>query len=193
MTGFRFSRPSPALIVAIVALIVALGGTSYAALYLPSNVVGTSQLKKGAVTTRKIKNGAVTGNKVAANTITGGNIQLSTLGTVPSATSATSATTANGLDGVQIVAGPTVSTSSTQGQGTAACPSGMQAIGGDAVLDSSNTYVDNVGIQSSGATDNQVSVEVTNPNQPSSISFNAYAVCINGSVSGSDEAPQRAR
>ena len=43
----RFSHPSPALVVATIALIVALGGTSYAA--LSNNSVGTNQLKNGAV------------------------------------------------------------------------------------------------------------------------------------------------
>ena len=57
----RFRRPGPALVISIVALIVALGGTSYAAFKLPNNSVGTKQLKKNAVTTAKIKNGAVTG------------------------------------------------------------------------------------------------------------------------------------
>jgi hypothetical protein len=47
-------RPSPALVVATVALIVALGGTSYAAFTLPKNSVGTKQLKNNAVTLVKI-------------------------------------------------------------------------------------------------------------------------------------------
>lgn len=46
--------PSPALVVAVVALVVALGGTSYAAIILPANSVGTKQLKKHAVTPAKI-------------------------------------------------------------------------------------------------------------------------------------------
>jgi hypothetical protein len=56
-------RPSAALVVSLLALIVALGGTSYAAFKLPKNSVGSKQLKKNAVTTKKIKNGAVTAKK----------------------------------------------------------------------------------------------------------------------------------
>ena len=52
-------RPSPALIVSIVALIVALGGTGYAALKLPSNSVGAKQIKRNAVTSPKVKNGSL--------------------------------------------------------------------------------------------------------------------------------------
>jgi hypothetical protein len=41
-------------VVSLVALFVALGGISYAAIRLPANSVGTKQLKKGAVTDKKI-------------------------------------------------------------------------------------------------------------------------------------------
>jgi hypothetical protein len=81
MKGFLFRRPSPALAVSFVALLVALGGTSFAAFTLPKNSVGTKQLKKNAVTTSKIKNGAVTGSKV----------NLGSLGTVPNAGHASTA------------------------------------------------------------------------------------------------------
>lgn len=57
-------RPSGSMVVAFVALLVAMGGTGYAAITLPKNSVGTAQLKKNAVTTKKIKNGAVTSTKV---------------------------------------------------------------------------------------------------------------------------------
>lgn len=49
-------RPSPALVIACLALAVALGGTSYAAVTLPRNSVGTAQLKRNAVTSVKVKN-----------------------------------------------------------------------------------------------------------------------------------------
>lgn len=52
-------RPSPALVVASLALLLSLGGTGYAALKLPRNSVGTSQLKPNAVTSAKIKNGTL--------------------------------------------------------------------------------------------------------------------------------------
>ena len=52
-------RPSPALVVSIVALLVAMGGTSYAAFSLPNNSVGTQQLKHGAVTPGKVAKSTV--------------------------------------------------------------------------------------------------------------------------------------
>lgn len=50
--------------IAIIALFVALGGTSYAATQLPSNSVGTRQIRAGAVTSTKIANGAITPAKL---------------------------------------------------------------------------------------------------------------------------------
>jgi hypothetical protein len=60
-------RPSPAMVVACLALIVALGGTSVAAVsqLVPRNSVGPRQIQFGAVTGPKIRNNAVTSAKVA--------------------------------------------------------------------------------------------------------------------------------
>jgi hypothetical protein len=57
-------RPSPAMIVAMVALTAALGGTSYAATTLAKNTVGSQQLRKGAVKNGDIGKNAVTAAKV---------------------------------------------------------------------------------------------------------------------------------
>jgi hypothetical protein len=45
--------------VALVALFVALGGASYAAITLPKNSVGSAQIRKSAVTSAKVKDGAL--------------------------------------------------------------------------------------------------------------------------------------
>ena len=50
------SLPSPAMLVACLALVVALGGTSYAALVrVPVNSIGTAQLMANAVVSSKVK------------------------------------------------------------------------------------------------------------------------------------------
>lgn len=85
MSGTWFRRPSPALVVAVLALIVAMAGTGYAAFKLPKNSVGAPQLKKNAV------NGA----KVAKGSLTGQDIDLAKLGTVPAAVEAAHATSAD--------------------------------------------------------------------------------------------------
>ena len=55
----RSRIPSPAMLVALLALFVALGGSSYAAFKLPKASVGNKQLKKNAVTSSKVKPGAL--------------------------------------------------------------------------------------------------------------------------------------
>ena len=63
-------RPSPAMIVACIALLVALGGTSVAAVsQLARNSVGTPQLRDSAVTNPKIRNNAINSAKVAARSL----------------------------------------------------------------------------------------------------------------------------
>lgn len=79
-------------VIASLALFIALGGVSWAAVKLPKNSVSTKQLKKNSVTTTKIKRNAVTGAKVKRNTLSGADINEASLGKVPSASSADSLT-----------------------------------------------------------------------------------------------------
>jgi hypothetical protein len=72
------------VMVTILAFVVLSGGAAYAASQLGKNSVGTKQIKNNAVTAAKIKNGTITGSK----------INLSSLGTVPSATKADTTATA---------------------------------------------------------------------------------------------------
>lgn len=89
--------PSPAMIVALIALVAALSGTAYAA--LGKNSVGTKQLKAKAVTSGKIANNAVTSAKVAKNSLSGADINVGALGTVPSADHAGNAGNADTVTG----------------------------------------------------------------------------------------------
>ncbi len=115
--------------IAMLALFIALGGTTYAATALPKNSVGTKQLRKNAVTSVKIKSGnvtngkiaksAVTGAKVKDNSLTGADLLESSLGQVPSAASATTAATATNalsLGGVAAAGYTKNDCSSTTGQ-----------------------------------------------------------------------------
>lgn len=58
-------KPSPALVISFVALCLAMGGTGYAALKLPKNSVGSSQIKTGAVQRADLAKNAVSADKVA--------------------------------------------------------------------------------------------------------------------------------
>ena len=64
------SRPSPAMVVALLALFVALGGSGYAAVQING---------------KTIKNATIAGKKLKRNTVTGRQVRESTLGTVANA------------------------------------------------------------------------------------------------------------
>jgi hypothetical protein len=55
MRGILRRQPSGSMVVAFIALLVAMGGTGYAAIALPKNSVGTKQLKRNAVNSAKVK------------------------------------------------------------------------------------------------------------------------------------------
>jgi hypothetical protein len=64
------------------------GGSAYAGGVLAPGSVGTQQLKSGAVTAAKVKGGALTGAQVRDHSLTGADLDLTKLGTVPSAADA---------------------------------------------------------------------------------------------------------
>jgi hypothetical protein len=73
-------RPSPALVVSLIALFVSIGGVGYAAATIGTNdianrAVTAKKLHKNAVTTPKIKAGAVNGAKVEDHSLTGADIR----------------------------------------------------------------------------------------------------------------------
>jgi hypothetical protein len=103
-------RPSPAMIVALIALFVALGGSSYAAIK-----VGSKNIRKGAVNTRAIANntirssdvrdGSLASRDVKNDSLTNADIDNSSLraksaDTATSATTATTAANATTLGGI---------------------------------------------------------------------------------------------
>jgi len=61
--------PSPALVVAFVALFAAMGGFGYAAVKMKPNSVRSKNIKDGAITTNKIADGAVTTPKLSPDAV----------------------------------------------------------------------------------------------------------------------------
>jgi hypothetical protein len=99
MRKLRASRPSPALIVAVVALVAALGGTAIAANGINGNLikpktVGGGKLKQ--FTAGLLKKQSLGGGKVKPDTLTGFQVNESTLSTVPSANSSNTANSVAG-------------------------------------------------------------------------------------------------
>lgn len=94
-----FGNGRYANVTATLALIVALGGTAYAANTIRSSDIVNGQVKRvdlanNAVTSSKVKNNTLRGSDVKNNTLRGSDINESTLGIVPAATNAVSASNA---------------------------------------------------------------------------------------------------
>jgi hypothetical protein len=71
--------PSPAMVVAVVALVMSLSGGAYAL------VITGKSIKNGSITNKDVRNRTLTGNDMRKDSIGGGAIDESTLGAVPSA------------------------------------------------------------------------------------------------------------
>ncbi len=69
MQRIKTLRPTPALVVAFVALFAAMGGFGYAAVKMAPNSVKTKNIRDGAVTGNKLANGAVTTPKLAPDAV----------------------------------------------------------------------------------------------------------------------------
>ena len=103
----RIPKPSPAMIVACLALAVALSGTGYATILgLPANSVGTVQLKNNAVIPSKVKDHSLLAIDFKP-------------GQLP------------GIRGYEVVTGQTsIVMNQTYNSLSIACPPGKKAIGG---------------------------------------------------------------
>ena len=58
------------MVVAVLALVIAMAGTGYAAVTLPANSVGRAQLRRHSVTRSKLADASVTKAKLAHNSVT---------------------------------------------------------------------------------------------------------------------------
>jgi hypothetical protein len=131
MRRISLRRPSPAMVVACVALVVALGGTSYATvLQVPKSSVGTAQLKTGAVTTKKIASNAITAAKVRNGSLLKADFRAGQLPAGPTGPQGPAG--APGLSAVERVEVTSPSTSTTSKSAQIACPSGKRLMGGGA-------------------------------------------------------------
>ncbi len=97
-SGPRRARPSLPLVISLLALVISMGGTSYAAVKINGN-----QIKNGTVANKALKGKTITGRKVKPDALRGKQIKESSLAQVPSAARADSAppvgTAGGGLSG----------------------------------------------------------------------------------------------
>jgi len=90
MRRIRFSRPSPAMVVALLALFVSLAGSALAASGGISGAINGTTIKQGSLPGDRLRRGTVTGDRLAKHTLTGAQVNVAKLGTVPKAQSAAS-------------------------------------------------------------------------------------------------------
>jgi hypothetical protein len=113
------------MVVACVALVVALGGTGYAATQLPPKSVGQKQLRNGSVGNLQVRDGAITSGKLRTGAVTSGALRNGTVkaadlapGLLPAA-----ASTVHQVSGDPIAPGAV-------GAASASCDPGQRATGG---------------------------------------------------------------
>jgi hypothetical protein len=79
MGRIRRFLPSPAMVVAVTALVMSLSGGAYAL------VITGKSIKNGSVTNKDVRNHSLTGNDMRKDSVGGGAIDEATLGAVPAA------------------------------------------------------------------------------------------------------------
>jgi hypothetical protein len=187
----RRRLPSPSMAVAMTALVVALGGTSYAVVKPSPRSVGSKELRRNAVSDVHIKANAVRSSEVRDESLTGKDIDESSLGQVPLAARATNvdqaarAGVAGGLDRVVYrVATVTVPPApapgeSTAGVASARCDPGQLVVGGGVKLDDAMSVVDTYADTAAAWT-----AHVNNDDTTAPRNATVFAVCIPASTPG---------
>jgi hypothetical protein len=172
--------PSPALAISVIALVVALGGTSYAAFTLPRNSVGSAQIKSNSVATSDIRSNAVTSTKIKNGSLLKTDFafgQLPAGATGPAgpagAPGPAGLTSLTRVDSAPVPQGAFGSGAEVQ-TATATCPAGSFVTGGGYVA---GTIDDIVSFAKSGVTQYSV-IAVNEFNTAGSIA--AEAICASG-------------
>ena len=180
-------RVSPAHVIALAALFVALGGTAFAAATIGTNdiknqavtkpkiakkAVTTGRIADQAVTERTLRDLAVTTNKIADLAVTNGKLDINSVSAANIQDSAVGASelgsTTQAVGGLQAIA------ASGTGEQTATCPAGTQVLSGGGFANSFQVHLV-TSFQSGNGW--HVAYQNTDPNTAHSIE--AIAVCLN--------------
>jgi hypothetical protein len=128
----RLRPPSPAMVVACLALAISLSGAAYAvSTALPRNSVGSAQLKNNAVNSAKVRNASLRAVDFAP-------------GQVPQGPQGPAGPQGPpGASGLQLISGSGASNSTSPKSQQQDCPAGKRAVGGGGVLKGSitNTFL----------------------------------------------------
>jgi hypothetical protein len=118
--------PSPAFVLAATALLVALGGTSIAAVsQIPRASVGTPQLRDNAVTSAKIRSSTITSADVRNNSLLRADFRRGQLPAGPAGPQGPA-----GVSGREQVSAESPQSSAAPKNVTVTCPTGKVVIGG---------------------------------------------------------------
>jgi hypothetical protein len=189
------------MVVACIALVLALGGTSYAVVKPGKNSVGKQQLRKAAVVNSKINDNAVNSRTVLDNSLTGSDINEARLGEVPlaahaaTADRATSADLATAAGRAQVAVAlervvyrtatatvaPGLPAASTESDPVSArCDPGQFVVGGGVRLDDNMSVVD--AFPDAGGT--AWTAKAANDDTASPRNFVVYAICVTANAPG---------
>lgn len=181
MRRISFRTPSPALVVACIALGIALGGTGYATvLQVPKNSVGPAQLKSSAVTNTKLARNAVTSAKVRNRSLLRADFAAGQLPAGPAGPSGPAGPAGPagppGSSAVERVEATSVTNSTPSRIATIACPAGKRLLGGGARL---NPTLPQVALQQSFPDNDNVYRAAAREIVPtvSTWSLTVFAVC----------------
>jgi hypothetical protein len=129
----RLSRPSPALLIACLALFVALGGTVVAATKIDGRTIRVkslpgNRLTPASVPGNRLQAGTIPGSRLAPGSVKGTQIDAASLGPVPSATHADAADTARRAQ--TAVAAEHATDATTINGRSVGCPEGTREFAG---------------------------------------------------------------
>jgi hypothetical protein len=188
IAGMTRRLPSPSLAVSITALVVAMGGTGYAATKLSG-----SNIKAGTITGKQIKSRSLPAGKLSANAIAQLRGAQGPAGPAGPAghDGADGARGPAGIIGFRTVSSGDVALPSvTQKHGTVKCPAGTIVVGGGVKTSTaspsvaiSNSYPEGV---------DTWSADVTN-NSYTAMTFEVRAICLVPYQEGQQAAPVMAR
>jgi hypothetical protein len=179
MSTIKRARPSPALVISVVAMFAALGGGAFAATAtqskkavdnkgnLAKNVVKKKNIAKNAVVKSKIKNSAVTEKKLKGESVTSsklgeGSVKAAQVGSI-----------------TEVSSSPTTVLDGTIGSATVSCPADTKVVGGG--YDTNSNLVVNIGLETeSRRTDNGWRASIASFEGPSQLTAYAYCLEANG-------------